>query len=147
MRAPLIILFMLLSAVASAQTGLATSDLFGDTYIGNQGVRLMKIEGGELKKMKLQKFYSFTVTAPDAELAASIESKVKRDGARAMDKEVQYKDKRLRYGFYQLRQAADYSNRYLVYLDQTDSTGGKILVIYLEGKASLNDVKKLIEKN
>ena len=141
------ILFLLLAAAASAQTGLAVSDLFGDSYVDNRGVRLMKIEGGELKKMKLQKFYSFTISDPDAETAATIESKVKRDGARAQDKEVQYKDRHLYYGFYQLRPTAGRSNRYLVYLNQSEGHNGKILVIYLEGNASLNDVKKLIEKN
>ena len=73
-----------------------------------------------------------------------IERSVKQDGAHAISREVQFKDKRLYYGFYELPDR-DGSNRYLFYLNQLAAGGNKVIVIYMEGSASLEQVKKMLK--
>ena len=78
------------------------------------------------------------------EEAAKIEPLVTRDGAKAIDREVSYRDGGLYYGFYQL-QCRGVKQCYLFYLNQNRAKGNKIIIIYLEGFASPDKIKSMLK--
>ena len=110
------------AAAANAQEGLSVADVFGGRYHDRAGVR----------------------DNPDAADIALVERAVKQDGARATDREVQLRGGRLYYGFYALPRHNS-KNRYLLYLNQLAAGGDKLLVIYLEGYATAEQVKKMLK--
>ena len=70
---------------------------------------------------------------------------MRRDGADALSREVQFRDGRLFYGFYRLRRHNDL-NRYIFFLNQLAAGGNKVILIYLEGSASPEQVKKMLKQ-
>ena len=80
--------------------------------------------------------------------AEIIENLVVKDGAKAIDKEVEYRNGQLYYGFYTLPKYKR-SNRYIFFLNQNlarKSPKNVVTLIYMEGEASAERIKKLIRK-
>ncbi|MBJ2166998.1 MAG: hypothetical protein JFR24_03890 [Muribaculaceae bacterium] len=145
MRHRILLTLILASAFPSlAQKGLAVEHLFHGMFHDYPNATETLINGGDIKRHKLSLYRSLTLSAPDAADIQGIERSVKQDGAHAISREVQFKDKRLYYGFYELPDR-DGSNRYLFYLNQLAAGGNKVIVIYMEGSASLEQVKKMLK--
>ena len=132
------------AAAANAQEGLSVADVFGGRYHDRAGVCETMISGGSLAAHKLTVYRSLSFDNPDAADIALVERAVKQDGARATDREVQLRGGRLYYGFYALPRHNS-KNRYLLYLNQLAAGGDKLLVIYLEGYATAEQVKKMLK--
>jgi hypothetical protein len=84
----------------------------------------------------------------DKTQAEIIENLVVKDGAQAVDKEVEYRNGQLYYGFYTMKKMKS-DNRYIFYLNQNlarKSPKNAVTLIYMEGRASANEIKKLIRK-
>ena len=145
--AHILFLMLLLAAAipAAAQEGLAVGALFDGRYRDIPDARETIISGGQLKKHKLSTYRSITLTDADNESADAIERAVRRDGADALSREVQFRDGRLFYGFYRLRRHNDL-NRYIFFLNQLAAGGNKVILIYLEGSASPEQVKKMLKQ-
>lgn len=129
---------------AVAQKGLNINNLFDGRYRDNDNVVETVVQGGNLSNYNIDLYHSLTLSdSPDE--AASIEALVARDGAGAIDREVSYRDGGLYYAFYELKPRNVIVRRYLFFLNQHRGTGNKIILIYIEGSASQEKIKKMLK--
>ena len=139
----LLILMAVVSVTAVAQENLSIGRLFDGRYHDEPRAAETYIAGGKLSGYDLSLYRSLTLTGMPQE-AAPIEKLVTHDAAGAVDREVSYRDGGLYYGFYELKPVKS-TRRYLFYLNQNRNKGDKIIIIYLEGKASRDKIKAMLK--
>ncbi|MBD5228766.1 MAG: hypothetical protein HDS69_01800 [Bacteroidales bacterium] len=139
----LLMLWAIGASTALAQDRLNIGELFDGRYHDDPRASETLIEGEKLSNYQLTLYRSLTLTDMPAE-AAEIVPLVTRDAAKAVDREVSYRDGGLYYGFYQLKSRGG-KNCYLFYLDQNRNGGNKIILIYLEGRASRDKIKQMLK--
>ncbi|OKY86333.1 MAG: hypothetical protein BHV69_02640 [Bacteroidales bacterium 52_46] len=139
----LLMLWAIGTSAALAQDRLNIGALFDGRYHDEPRASETQISGDKLERYALSLYRSLTLTDyPEA--AADIEPLVTRDAAKAVDREVSYRDGGLYYGFYQLKPSG-VKQRYLFYLNQNRNGGNKIILIYLEGMASRDKIKEMLK--
>ena len=145
MRCLLLAVFLSLVAIPlRAQDGLNINSLFDGRYRANPAASETIIQGSRLSRYDLKNYHALTLTGvPDA--AYEIERLVSKDGAKALSREVSYKQGRLYYGFYRLA-SHNGLRRYLFYLNQHLKGGNKIILIYLDGDADTEAIKRMLKK-
>lgn len=147
-RQTIILLTILLGCAshAAAQDGLRIATLFGGHYKSRADATEVHYEGRQLQSYKLTLFRSLTLT-PSAQDAANIEKKVRADCAKAVEREAGLHGGRLYYGFYRLPTSGK-ENRYVFYRNNAlrDPENGKLTIIYMEGTASIEDLKHSFAK-
>ncbi|MCM1482749.1 MAG: DUF6108 family protein [Muribaculaceae bacterium] len=127
---------------ASAQKGLNVAGAFEPRFRDLPGAVETILVNDKVRRVNLSLYHALTLTG-HPESAEELERMVARDGAKAVNKEVRYASGHLYYGFYTLpRQGV---NRYLFYLNRHLRGGDKIILVYLEGAASPEDVRKLLK--
>lgn len=147
-------LVILMICVASflpvwSQTGLNVNALFDGRYRKSPNAVEILVRGEEARKIGLTTYRSLSLSS-DVKETERIESIVTKDGATAVDKEVEYRGGKLYYGFYTLKPVyvnGRQLNRYLFYLNQNLNNRNpvdKVTVIYMEGRASSKYIKQLI---
>lgn len=148
MRRTVLTLLMLLVILTCAQAG-GTKMIHGSThtesifrrYHKNPDVTETLIQGETLKAYRLSVYQGITINdRPQA--ADEIEPLLVKDGLRAKEREVSYREGRLYYAFYQLPCAGE--NVYLFYLNNHLAGGNNITLIYLRGTASRDDIQKML---
>lgn len=155
-RTIFIILTCLLTCVsAMAQQGLNINRLFNenlktDDWVTQElnGKTEIIVTGDNAKEMGLSTYHSISFNSGKKQDRESIEALVIKDGAQALDKDVEYRNGQLYYGFYTLKPNKR-NKRYIFYLNQNlarKSPKNIVTVIYMEGKKSPEEVKKLIRK-
>ena len=148
MRHLILILMIICSSLAraDAQTGLAIERFFDDglTHAPGADVTAVDITGSKLKAYDLSIYRSVSVT-DDESLTAKIERAVAHDGAKALSREVSLKSGRLYFGFYILP-SVNHENRFIFYLNSTLSGGKKVILIYMQGKASQQQIQKMLDQ-
>ncbi len=146
-RTTIIILTCLLTSIAAmAQNGLNINRLFDGRYKKAAGATEIIVTGVQAREIGLTVYHSISVT--DKTQAEIIENLVVKDGAQAVDKEVEYRSGQLYYGFYTMRKSKR-DNRYIFYLNQNlarKSPKNIVTLIYMEGLATPDEIKKLIRK-
>ena len=146
-RITIIILTCLLTFMAAmAQSGLNINRLFDGRYKKSAGATEIIVTGVQAREIGLTVYHSVSVT--DKTQAEIIENLVVKDGIQAIDKEVEYRNGQLYYGFYTLKKNKR-DNRYIFYLNQNlarKSPKNTVTLIYMEGEASAEKIKKLIRK-
>lgn len=146
-RITIIILACLLTTMAAmAQMGLNINRLFDGRYKKAPGATEIIVTGSQAREIGLSIYHSVSVT--DKTQAEIIENLVVKDGVQAIDKEVEYRNGQLYYGFYTMSKQKS-SNRYIFFLNQNlarKSPKSIVTLIYMEGSASANKIKKLIRK-
>ena len=146
-RITIIILTCLLTTMAAmAQPGLNINRLFDGRYKKAAGATEIIVTGVQAREIGLTLYHSVSVT--DKTQAEIIENLVVKDGAKAVDKEVEYRNGQLYYGFYTLPKLKRI-NRYIFFLNQNlarKSPKNNVTLIYMEGVASPDEIKKLIRK-
>jgi len=146
-RRILLSLLLLMSGTGPlfAQKGLQIAALFDGRYRDRTDAVEVHYEGRRLRKYRLTLFRSLTLT-PTPQEVRSIEKMVQADGARAEVKEVA-RGNRLYYGFYQMPGPAG-GHRYVFYRNDALRLRphGKLTLIYMEGTASLEDLKRAFSK-
>lgn len=144
----IILLFAALSLpMANAQQGMAIEQFFneGIPHAPDAKVSAVSITGRQLESQgNLSVYRSVSVTG-DSELIMKIERAVTRDGTKAESREVSLKDGRLYFGFYTMPPLEN-ENRYIFYLNSTLSGGKKATLIFLQGKASPYEIRKMIKR-
>lgn len=140
----LILILTILMPVSANAGGLAIDVLFTEKVVSDPAVTAVTVSGSKAKRYRLAKYRSVSV-ASDSPIAANVEKRVRADGAKAASKEVSYKKGKLYYGFYTL-QPSSTGNRYIVYLNSTLTGGRNVTLIYMEGQASEEDVRKLMKR-
>ena len=125
-----------------AQSGLKVSKLFDGKYAKQSDAVVAYITGEALGGYNLTLYRSISLTC-DATDAAEIEKWVVSDGAKAIDKETVLRGGSLRYGFFVLQPR---SVNFFVGKEADKGSGKrKITVVYIEGEASQEQIKKLIK--
>lgn len=143
-----LMLLLTLSALASAQTGLNINQIFGGKYASDPKVTETLISGKHrfLRENDLTMFATFK--GPAATYASIVEPMVIADGAKAVGKNVRYKDGKLYFAFFILQPVTkdgNKENRYLYYLNNAARKGNNVLVVYLEGKISQDEANSIIK--
>ena len=146
-RITIIILTCLLTTMAAmAQTGLNINRLFDGRYKKATGATEIIVTGSQAREIGLMVYHSVSVT--DKAQAEIIENLVMKDGVQAIDKEVEYRNGQLYYGFYTMPKVK-HTNRYIFFLNQNlarKSPKSNVTLIYMEGRATAGEIKKLIRK-
>ena len=146
-RIIIITLTCLLTTLATvAQDGLNINRLFDGRYKKAAGATEIIVTGSQAREIGLTVYHSVSVT--DKTQAEIIENLVVKDGAQAVDKEAEYRNGQLYYGFYTM-QKHKHKNRYIFFLNQNlarKSPKNVVTLIYMEGEASAEKIKKLIRK-
>ncbi len=146
-RITIIIMTCLLTTMAAmAQTGLNINRLFDGRYKKAAGATEIIVTGVQAREIGLTIYHSLSVT--DKSQAELVEGLVIKDGAQAIDKEVEYRNGQLYYVFYMMKKSKR-DNRYIFYLNQNlarKSPKNIVTLIYMEGLASQDEIKKLIRK-
>lgn len=146
-RITIIILTCLLATMAAtAQKGLNINRLFDGRYKKAVGATEIIVTGSQAQEFGLTIYHSVSVT--DKAQAEIIENLVVKDGAQATDKEVEYRNGQLYYGFYTMSKRKS-ENRYIFFLNQNlarKTPKNAVTLIYMEGEASADKIKKLIRK-
>lgn len=143
----IIVLTCLLTSMAAvAQKGLNINRLFDGRYKKATCATEIIVTGSQANEIGLMIYHSVSVT--DKTQAEIIENLVVKDGAQAIDKEVEYRNGQLYYGFYTMKKVKR-DNRYIFFLNQNlakKSPKNMVTLIYMEGKATPSQIKKLIRK-
>ena len=130
-----------------AQKGLHVAQLFDGRYHKRKDATEVLMKGRQLSVYKLTLFRSITL-GPQSSNAAAIEPLVKADGRSAIDKEVTTRGGRLAVAFYQLPSVGK-TRRYLYYSNTGAASGSassQISLIYMEGTATLDELKRSFKK-
>lgn len=139
----LLMLWAIGASASLAQEQLNIAEIFDGRYHDEPRATETQISGDKLSPYSLTLYRSLTLTdMPEA--ADEIEPLVTRDGTKAIDREVAYRDGGLYYGFYQLQRRGT-KQCYLFYLNQNRAKGNKIILIYLEGYASPDKIKSMLK--
>ncbi len=140
--------FVLLAAgvsTVSAQEGLAINDLFDGRFHNDRQASENIITGSwSLAAYKLSVYHGLTLSCGSQHME-DLERAVMADGSHAIRREVNYRDGHLYYGFYTLTQR-NRNNRYIFYINRCITGGDQAILIYLEGKASPEQVKSMLKK-
>lgn len=142
----IILTCMMATSTAMAQKGLNINQLFDGRFKKATGATEIIVTGSKAEEIGLEVYHSLSVT--DEVQAELVESYVKKDGVQAVDKEVEYRNGQLYYGFYTLKPNKS-NKRYIFYLNQNlarKSPKQVVTLIYMEGKASAEKIKKIIRK-
>jgi len=146
-RITIIILTCLLTTMAAmAQAGLNINRLFDGRYKKAAGATEIIVTGSQAREIGLTVYHSVSVT--DKAQAEIIENLVMKDGVQAIDKEVEYRNGQLYYGFYTMPKVK-HAHRYIFFLNQNlarKSPKSNVTLIYMEGRATAGEIKKLIRK-
>lgn len=139
-----ILLWSLISSSALlAQEGLNINKVFDGRFRNSPNAVETIVTGKKMQSFNLTLYHSLTVK-DDVAATALIEQLVRKDGVSAIDKEVVFKDGHLYYGFYTFT-PQNKINRYLFFLNQQQNN--KVVVIYMEGKATMKEIKNMIKNN
>lgn len=138
--------------VGHAQEKLAVGKFFSGDFTSRDGVTAVTVSGKKLNPLNLSIYRSVSVPSNSAS-TPQIERAVKTDGRTASSREVSYRDGHLYFGFYTLPPSGD-EMRYLFYLN-SDVAPKKIpctappraTLIYMEGKASPEEIRSMLKKN
>ncbi len=143
----LIFAFLLVAVLsATAQKGMSIDELFGGDYQNRKNVTEVVVRGTQVKAYNLTLFRSITV-ADDPALAQKMETLVKADGRKATDREEGLRGGRLYYAFYSFRKG-DGTYSYIFYRNNLLRKNAKpeTTVVYMEGHATLAELKKMFVK-
>lgn len=144
-------LIIIISIVATlpvlAQSGLHINSLFDGRFKKDPYATELIVTGSSAREINLRVYHSLKVTQKAQQNL--IESLVVKDGVNAIDKEVEYRSGQLYYGFYALPATKSGNNRYIFFLNQNlahNAPKNMVTLIYMEGKATPEQIKKLIRK-
>lgn len=141
-----LITLILTAAGAAAQKGLEVNPILRGEALHDQQARVTTITSDQaLARYGLDIYRSVAVDHPDEATVSLIEKAVRHDGGKALSREVQLRDSRLFYGFYRLPPHKG-ANRYLFYLNQGKAPDNKIILIFMQGRASAEQIKKMLKQ-
>ncbi|MDE7407196.1 MAG: hypothetical protein K2M76_02145 [Muribaculaceae bacterium] len=140
----MLILILALVSSLTAVAQLHVASVLNGKYRDNPNAQETILKGEVLQDYKLKYYDGLTLTdMPEA--AVQIEPLVTRDGASALHREVSYKGGTLYYAYYMLQRGCDV-NRYLFYLNRYPVGGNQIVLIYMEGEAGYDRIKKMLKR-
>ena len=142
-----ILLLLGLAFPAMGQKNMNIEVLFDGPYQKHKDAVEIHIKGDQLKEYKLSLYRSLMINS-DTAVASHIEPLVRADAVDAVGKEERLVAGRLLSGFYCLPPKKG-KYRYLIYSNSALKPGSRIVdrvaVIYIEGQASMQEVKNMFK--
>ncbi|MCR5244175.1 MAG: DUF6108 family protein [Bacteroidales bacterium] len=135
---------LLLSTVAFAQKGLNCYPVFQGKIVPWKNMIVTEARGHTISEYRLSYYRGVSFKASD-ELAAKVASLVEQDAARALVKESEKVEGLLTYALVQPKSEGSI-NRYVCYQARKVEDGWMLTLMYLEGPATLDDLKNMFEK-
>lgn len=139
----LLILF-LLAFTATAQRGLKCNPVFAGKVVPAKQMVVTEVHGSSMAAYKLD-YYRGVSFQVDETLAHKVAALVEQDADVASVKETEKVGDFLTYALVQPSSSGN-MNRYLCYQARRIGKTWKITLLYLEGEATLDDLKKIFEK-
>ena len=134
----------------SAQEGLRINEVFEGNIINELAMQESLVKGESLEPFKLKVLHTvkFTTGNPARD---KVEALFKEDmkGRLSDDNdnlELEYRDGHLYYAIVQIADTKKGRHRYICYQCRQVTGGNSITLVYLEGKASLADLRKTFKK-
>lgn len=144
MRNILIIIMFALPTIAFGQKSMNINKLFDGRYRGNKQVTETLVKGKKMEAFDLDIYHSLAIA--DASQVAEVERLVLEDAKKADQKEVSYIGQKLYYGFYCFNGSTLHPFRYIFYLNKMLKGGKEVVVIYMDGCANMQQVRKMLKK-
>lgn len=145
----LLLLLLLQPCLSLAQTDLSIGKVLDGRYKKNPHTTDVEIFSSRLVEYNLSYYHSLTIVE-DSVIMDAVAQAVMADEATAINKEVSFVGSRMYYGFLQMRREEPDANRYIFFRDMRVAPQGArkpmVMLIYMEGIATLNDLKKKINK-
>ena len=136
---------LILVSSAFAQRGLNSFPVFKGKVVPNEKMVITEARGGSMATYKLDYYRSVSFLA-DAALAAKVSAMVEADADASKSVETEKEGPFLTYALVQPKPAGK-RNRYLCYQARPVAEGlWKITLLYLEGSATVGDLKSMFEK-
>lgn len=137
------LLLTLMPLFLSAQENLAINSLFHGR-LGKNNVSETIIKGEKVEEYGLETYHSLSTKQPA--LAAKMSSAVLKDAEEATSKELRYDGGKLYYAFISFRDPSYNSYRHILYLNKMLKGGKEIILIFMEGDANVQQIKKMLKK-
>lgn len=148
----LIITLALITATLplSAQKGLRINEVFEGNIINELALHESLVKGESLEPFKLKVLHTVKFTTGNS-ARDKVEALFKEDmQGRLSDEndnlELEYRDGRLYYAIVQIADTKKGLHRYICYQCRQETGGNSITLVYMEGKASLADLRKTFKK-
>lgn len=114
----------------------------------DDNVTVVTLKGNKVAQYNLSYFTSATMEHPDTRQIDRIEKAIRQDDQFIVSREERTSGPHIAYGFYCLTPTEKSKNRYVFYTNNAllGKSGYKVTLIYLEGKASLAELKRHFKK-
>lgn len=151
MKRILLITITLIAAVlgACAQSDLQIDRVFGGKYGSDPSVTETMMSG-EQRFLRSNRLANFATFKGDAKTYAPIiQPLVLADGAKAVGRNVRYKDGKLQYAFFILKPIITDGrklNRYLYYITSAKEKNSTVMLIYFDGSLTRMQADALIRR-
>lgn len=144
---PRFILTMLMALMllpAMAQSGLHSNRFFKEmSQLGSNGLQVSEISGDALKNYNLSYYHGLSMVYSKADLDYAV-SLIEQDARNASDVEKSYRNGKL--AFCILSFEGNGVNRYLIFSSTQKGKIPKITLVYAEGKATGDDIRRMLKK-
>lgn len=139
-----ILILMTLSVAAFAQKDMHSSGIFHADVVPRDRMVRTEVRGGEIRKFKLDRYLGVSFDA-DSVLLESVAGLVEADASSALSSETEHVGEVLTYALLQMP-SKNSSNRYLCYQARQSEDVWKVVLLYLEGPASQDELKSMFEQ-
>ena len=142
-----IIIFMaciMLALTASAKKSEGVDALFDGRYNSDPTATVTIVRGG-MESHGLDVYKSISLEKADAEDIASMEKAVLEEAHNIDNRKMIFTGGKLYFAFLDLSTRG--RGKYVYYLNKQPKGGRKVILIYMEGKADVEEVKKLLHIN
>lgn len=133
--------FMALALTASAKKSEGVDALFDGRYNTDPSATVTIVQGG-MESYGLDIYKSISLAKADDKDVADMEKAVLEEAHNIDNREMIYSGGKLYYAFLDLSTRGH--GKYVFYLNKQPKNGRKVILIYMEGKASVADVKKML---
>jgi hypothetical protein len=140
----IVIYLLIFSSALSAQRGLNCYPVFQGKVVPAKQMVLTEVRGGGMAAYKLD-YYRGVSFEVDSELAEKVASLVEADSAVAESGETEKTGAMLTYALLQPKVAGK-TKQYLCYQARSIGSLWKITILYLEGPATLEDLRTMFDK-
>lgn len=144
MKQMLIIMMFAVPTLAFGQKGMNINRLFDGRYRGNKHVTETLVKGKKMEAFDLDCYHSLAIA--DASQVSEVERLVLEDAKKADQKEVSCIGQKLYYGFYCFNGNTIHPFRYIFYLNKMLKGGKEVVLIYMDGSANMQQVRKMLKK-
>lgn len=138
------LLLLLLSVTALAQRDLRSYPVFLGKVVPGKQMVVTEVRGSSMAAYKLD-YYRGVSFQVETELADKVAALVEQDAADAAVKETEKVGDMLTYALVQPASSGK-MNRYLCYQARQVGDKWKVTLLYLEGRATLEDLRSMFDK-